>query len=321
MKKIIAAAVATAFVAPAFANPTINGEIGYVFTNTDKLADSASAITNADANFIAVKHTSELDNGLTVTGVFQIEADQGGDDSTVSDGGSLSIAGGFGKLSMGDVAGAADAVGDYTDVAAWFGGYGLDGVDHAVSLTVNPIDGLTTIVSYSPSNVDNIGESTGVKGDVYGYSAKYAIGGGEVYYATETYSGVAAADQTMNSYGVKYSFNGIMVAYEAGSEEVGGSSSTANSIWGGIAEGTAGAATHAGGGGDIEFTGLAATYSVGDVTLAVEKQKKEQASTSIADQTTMSVNYAMGPLSVAVATTTDDTDSVDQTAVKFLYAF
>lgn len=318
MKKIIAAAVATAFVAPAFANPTINGEIGYVFTNSDVTASSASAVTNADANFIAVKHTSELDNGLSVTGVFQIEADQ---DATVADGGSLSISGGFGKLAMGDVAGAADAVGDYTDVAAWYGGYDLDGVDHAVSLTVNPVDGLTAIVSYSPNTVDNIGESTGVHGDVYGYAVKYSIGGGEVYYATEVYSGVAAADQTMSTYGAKYSFNGIMVAYEAGSEEVGGSSSTADAVWSGIAEGTAGAATHAGGGGDIEFTGLAATYSVGDVTLAVEKQKIEQAATSIADETTMSVNYQMGPLAVALATTTDDATSADQTAVKFLYAF
>jgi len=66
MKKIIAAAVATAFVAPAFAaneNVTISGDMEYIYQSGD--------VTNQVADggqIIVFSGSTETSNGLTVTG-------------------------------------------------------------------------------------------------------------------------------------------------------------------------------------------------------------------------------------------------------------
>ena len=309
MKKIIALAVASAFVAPAFAaDVTIGGSVGYVIENSD---DTATSIGNLDANNLKVTATDELANGMTVTGVFNIEDDQ---NTHTGDGSSLTIAGPFGSLAMGDVAGAANAVGDYTDVAAWFGGFSGDGVDHAVSLTPNlGVDGLTVMASWSPNTVTNISEGSGVHGDMTGFSAKYAIGAAEVYAAAETYRG-EAEELDFSAYGIKYTIGGVTVAYETASEEAPVADVAA--IWGNVA-----AASVTDGGEDVEYTGASISYSMGDIALAAESQKQEQGTTEIADTTTMSATYSMGPLSVAVSISEEDVAATDSTALKFAYSF
>jgi len=309
MKKIIALAVAGAFVAPVYAaDVTIGGSVGYVIENAD---DTSTSIGNLDANNIKVTATDELANGMSVTGVFNIEDDQ---NTHTGDGSSLTISGDFGKLAMGDVAGAANAVGDYTDVAAWFGGFAGDGVDHAVSITPNlGVEGLTVMASWSPNTVTNISAGSGVHGDMTGFSAKYAIGAAEVYAAAETYRG-EAEELDFSAYGVKYSVGGFTVAYETASEEAPVANVAA--IWGNVA-----AASVTDGGEDVEYTGASITYGMGDITLAAENQKQEQGTTEIKDTTTMSATYAMGPLSVAVSISEEDVAATDSTALKFAYSF
>jgi len=306
MKKIIAAAVATAFVAPAFANENISitGNIGYVIQNSD---DTATSTSNLDANNIAIASTHELDNGLTVTGTFNVESDQA---ATNSDGTNLKISGGFGSLTLGDTSGAADAVGDYSDVAAWYGGFDGDGVDAFALYSVSPVDGLTVNLSWSPDANTNSGEGSGVDDNTVGYSLKYAIGGGEVYYASEKTS-EETDELQFTAAGVKYGFNGITVAYEQASEEVG----TATTAY---FAGTTGLTAS---GDDLDMTGVAITYSMGDVTLAAENQKQEQGSTELEDTTTMSVTYSMGQLSVAVSVSEEDVAATDSTALKVAYSF
>jgi len=305
MKKIIALAVAGAFVAPAFAaDITIGGSVGYIFANSD---DTATSVSNLDANNIAVTATDELANGMTVTGTFNLESDQA---VTTDDGSNLKISGAFGSIAMGDVAGAADSVGDYTDVAASYGGFDGDGVDAAVLLTVSPIENLTVNISHTPNTVSNVAQASSIQADTNGYSLKYAFPNGEVYYATETYSG-EADELNMTAAGIKYSLSGFTVAYEQASEEMG---TGTEAIWAGTTGLTAN-------GDDLDLTGVSVTYSMGDITLAAENQKQEQGSTKKEDTTTMSATYAMGPLSVSVSMSEEDVAATDSTALKFAYSF
>jgi hypothetical protein len=110
MKKIIAAAVAAAFVAPAFAaDITISGdqEFSYVDTN-----GTTSTAIDGDFN---IKASTETANGLAVSADINI-SDEGEDDGSNS----LTVAGPFGKLDMGDTSSAADNVDDRTDYSFFY---------------------------------------------------------------------------------------------------------------------------------------------------------------------------------------------------------
>ena len=106
MKKIIAAAVTAAFVAPAFAaDVTLSGSQEFNYQ------DNNGTTTAEIDGTVAVGASTQTANGLDVSAVIKY------DDAGAADGGaSLSIASGdMGKVSLGDVSGAVDAIDDIND--------------------------------------------------------------------------------------------------------------------------------------------------------------------------------------------------------------
>jgi hypothetical protein len=109
MKKIIAAAVATAFVVPAFAaDVTVSGAFEWSYQET------AGASSSDIDNVVSIKATSETANGLTVSADINLTTNEASDSSTTNDAhdgsSSITIAGPFGSVDLGDTASAADAV-------------------------------------------------------------------------------------------------------------------------------------------------------------------------------------------------------------------
>jgi hypothetical protein len=256
MKKIIAAAVATAFVAPAFAaDITISGESEMQYVTTTGTTDSA---TNAD-NIVTISASEEID-GVTVSTDIVLDQDEVYDAGTSGDGSVVTISANGVSLAMGDVASGMDSVGDYTDMAPAYGGFGADGADHSFLLTLPSMSGVTVYASMSPT--------TGFDGstaDSTGFGAKFGFSGGEIYFGTQEDS-----DSKWNSYGAKYTTQGLTVAYEKGADDAGSSA-------------------------DIKYTGIAAKYAMGDIVLGVEAQEtKTDGSTASVDDTVTFIEYNLG---------------------------
>jgi len=256
MKKIIAAAVASAFVVPAFAaDITVSGETEMQYVTTTGSTDSA---TNAD-NVVVITASEEID-GVSISTSIVLDQDEVYDAGTSGDGSSLTISANGISLAMGDVSGGMDAVGDYTDMAPAYGGFAADGSDHSFLLTLPTMGGVTVYASMSPT--------TGFDGstaDSTAFGAKLGFSGGEVYFATQE-----DTDSKWNSYGVKYSTQGLTVAYEKGADDAGSSS-------------------------DIKYTGLAANYKMGDIVIGVEQQEtKTDGSDATVDDTVTFVEYNLG---------------------------
>jgi len=288
MKKIIAVAVAGAFAVPVMAaDVTISGNLEYVFVSDDQ-ANTADFI--AEDAVVSVGASSELANGMTISSSINIEnTDEAA--ATVSDGGNnITISGDFGKFEIGDVSGALDATGDWTDVAAYAGGFDADGDDAAFAFTPSiGIAGLKAVISATPEGDANNPEGTS-------YSVTYTTGPFSAYYGKDE---TAAAASQMSAAGVKYSADGIMLAYESGESPNSAS-------------------------GKVEFKGVAATYSMGDLTFGIEMQEQKDDGTVDSDETTLSATYNLGGgASVYIVNTEDDklASKVDKTAVGINFAF
>jgi hypothetical protein len=288
MKKIIAVAVAGAFVAPVMAaDVTVSGNLEYVFISDDQANTSDFVAEDA---VVSIGASSELANGMTITSSINIEnTDEAS--ATVADGGNnITIGGDFGTLAIGDVSGGMDAVGDYTDVAAYFGGFDADGDDAAFALTPNlGVAGLKAVISATPEGDANNAEGTS-------YGLEYSVGGFAAYYGKDE---TAAAASQQSAAGIKYSMDGIMLAYESGESPNSGS-------------------------GKVEFKGVAATYTMGDLKFGIEMQEQTDDGTVDSDETTLSATYNLGGgASVYIVNTEDDklATKVDKTAVGINFAF
>jgi len=285
MKKIIAAAVATAFVAPAFAaDVTVTGETEMTYVSTTGSTDAA---TNAD-NVVTITASEEID-GVSISTSIVLDQDKVYDASTSGDGSSLTLSTGGVSLAMGDVAGAMDAVGDYTDMSPAYGGFAADGADHSFLVTLPAMGSVTVYASMSPT--------TGFDGstaDSTAFGAKAAFAGGEVYFATQE-----DTDSKWNSYGAKYSTQGITIAYEKGADDAGSSD-------------------------DIKYTGLAAKYTMGDIVLGVEQQEtKTDGASATVDDTVTFIEYNLGSnVDIYVAQRSSQVSTTaDGTTVGIEYAF
>ena len=320
MKKIIAFAVAGAFVAPVMAaDVTISGSTVFNYISNDKAATDAKL--ESDDNNVKVSASQDLDNGLSVSATFALVDDTSNGLDT--QGSSLSISSAeMGKLTLGDTSGALDATGDYTDVSPVFGGYFLDGGDMNMAWTLPTlVEGLKAVVSHSPSgdnytndeigndgNANNDGTLGAREGeDASAYSLTYTFGNVSVYYGEESYSQKGAANQTTDTeaFGVKYSTGPLMVAYESGSAsnaDVGASKFRTNST--AIADG------------DFDATGLAVTYKMGSTTLGGEMQQVEATTGTVEtkiDETTLFVHQDLGNGVSVYAATTEDTGNGSDT--------
>ena len=310
MKKIIAAAVATAFVAPTYAaDVSLSGVLNYQWRDT---SSSTTLAADTDTPAFTIAASEELANGLTVSADMTHDLTTGSNDG----GDSISIGGlPIGKVSIGDNSGALDSVGDYTDIAPEKGGFGADGADHGIVVALPAVNGFSAIASYSPKD-----GSPGSEANASGLSVTYAMGDTSVYYGTETYNGdtTSATDETVQSAaGVKFNYGPLYFAAERGEKE-----ETVASV---VSK--------------MTFTGVAVSYKMGDITLGYENQRADvdgtatsvtfdddTSATEEADASVVFVNYAVGGgLSVYAEAYSDGKESTnsneDQTTIGVKYAF
>ena len=278
MKKIIAAAVATAFMAPAFAaDVTINGDFITDYRDTN----GASSVNNDhDVNFTV---TTETSNGYSVRGSLGLDGT-----STTNDGNStLQISGPFGSFAIGDVAGPTDRIDGITD-PSYFMGNGSNSADDVNMLFTAPtvVEGLNIVISHSADSGAG-GANSDTEGT--GYGIDYSFGNFSVHYAEINYED----DTNENSAGIQGSFNGIGFAYLSSEQE---------DVVGTV----------------LEDTSLMVSYTMGDVFVFVEQFEAEDGSNALTDdETVVGVHYSLGggvtlfgEMSDDEVTATEDTTSI-----------
>jgi len=272
MKKIIAAAVATAFVAPAFAaDVTISGSMELGFKDQTTKAGVSTTKLNEDTA-VVITASTETANGISVS------ADINMSGAGWADGGNfITLGGAFGKVDLGDTSGPVDAIDDKGDVFKTFDN-GVGGDDVAVSWTLPTfVEGLTLIYGYSPENggmnsdygLNSSGARTtsadGISSDVEGFAVTYSMAGARVGYAMNDI-GATTSESVKN---INYTYGPAFVSYELHTTETTGSA-------------------------DTEVTSLAATYNMGAATLLLGKNSSEQSGTKSKDATTYGVHYDLG---------------------------
>lgn len=312
MKKLIALAVAAA-AAPAFAAVSISGttEVSY--------SDKATTTLATEKVSLGVSASGELDNGMTVsTGVTLWNSG----DSVNNDGGegSITIAGAFGSLSVGDVAGPLDAL-DGVAVATpendLSNGQGADmGLRYDLPAFV---DGLTLHVGYAAETASDAGQLN----DATGFGASFAMGGFKVFAGTESYTvstttgvsyslntttGAIVADTSSavttsqdgdtTGYGVAYSMGGFTVGYNSSTKEVG----------------TA----------ETNMAGFSAGYSAGNFAVAINTSETDnEAGVVSSDKSSVGASYNLGGgVKVYAVTTSDDkkpADDEDTVGISFSF--
>jgi len=289
MKKIIALAVASAFVAPAFAaDITISGASEAIFI------DTAGATSTQIDQVFTVGASTELANGMTVSTDINMGADDDGETGLFNEGGnSVTVSGAFGKIDIGDTSGAVDAIDDVTESAKELG-QGTDGNDAAVLWTLPTLaEGLTVNLSMNTdsstvdSDVDTAGKANGV-------SVKYSNSGLTLGYGVNEYdSNVEEA-----IYNASYSMSGVSVALESLKDTTAAGVETKQNAYG-------------------------LTYTTGDLLIGVETQETSSAGSVSTDYTIYTVQYSLGGGVTAYIETSDDakTTNSDTTAAGLEFKF
>jgi hypothetical protein len=219
MKKIIAAAVAAAFVAPVYAaDITLSGDLEWSYSDGN---GATSTALDGDVNINA---STETANGLSVSTSINLD-DNGGDDG----GDAVTIGGDFGKLTLGDTSSAVDKFDDRNDYA-FVAGTSLTGDDAAVGWDLPTlIPGAKVYVSYGADTNEDGNEAH------TGFAISYGAGPMSVAYGqnnnddgtkityvggTATFGGIAVSVETMDddatdleerSVGFKYGMGDVAV--------------------------------------------------------------------------------------------------------------
>ena len=265
MKKIIAAAVAAAFVAPAFAaEVTLSGAQEFAYTDANGATSTA-----IDGNF-TVGASTETANGLSVSADIIID-NEGGEDG----GSSLTIAGPFGSVDLGDTSSAADSVDDRTDYDKVLG-LGTTAGDAGIGWTLpSTVPGLTVYVSHGADTDEETDSEAHT-----GVALSYATGPVSVGWAENNND-----DGTKISYvGGTATFGGVAVSIERMDDD----------------------AT------DTEQAAMGVTYGMGDITVYAANMETQIANTVDADETAVGVQYSLG--GGVTAFLENRTDSKDATA-------
>ena len=297
MKKIIAAAVAAAFVAPAFAaDVTVSGDVEYKYIS----AEGGASFDSGDQD-VTVTGSEELANGWVVTASLEMDGSEGGIDSDSS----LSINMGLATVTIGDANDIAQRmVDEKSDKAEHGGRSGEAGIHadasiaHTLSLTVAPMDNLMIAVSNSTSDdgLDDAGNTLDAVIDTTSYAIQYSMMGATVAYSTTEVEGY---DDNVTGLHFAYATGPISFGYESFSN-VG---NVAND--------------------DATNLGLAYSYGAGNLYVETGETKDADQNTE-AKQTAMGVSYAIGNLNTYLEQNTVKTTAVaddDQTIVGVEYKF
>jgi outer membrane protein OmpU len=289
MKKIIAAAVATAFVAPAFAaDVTVSGASEVIFIDT-----AGTTSTQVDQIF-TVSATQELSNGMTVSTDINMGADDDGETGLFNEGGnSVTVSGAFGKIDMGDTSGAVDAIDDITESAKELG-VGSGGNDAAVLWTLPTFaEGLT--INLSMNTDENTADSdVDTAGKANGASVKYSNSGLTIGYGVNDYdSNVEEA-----IYNASYSMSGVTVAMES------------------LKDTTAAGA-------ETKYSNFGITYKTGALLLGYETQEKKSSGSVSNEYNIVTAQYSLGDGVTAYVETYEDTKTAnsDKTALGLEFKF
>ena len=298
MKKLIALAVAAAAM-PAMAAVSVSGSYNVEYVDaSDKSAvgtaqflDGTTTTTvSATNNNSKTVQSYDVDVAVSASAEMDngmtISASLEADDT--DNDGSVTISGAFGSIAMGDVAGALDALDGAAAATARDDLSAGSGTDASVTYTLPALaEGLTVKASFNAEDGGNGVENE----DATSVALKYSNSGITFHAGQEDRN---AADVT--GYGVSYSAMGFTVGY--------GYSEVDNDT-----------------GADTEVSAVAASYTVGNLTLAVNTQEKESDNagtvTTTSDITTMSVAYGLGGGVTAYASSTDnDVAQTDATAAQ-----
>jgi len=273
MKKIIAAAVATAFVAPAFAaDIVITGDQEFSYTDAN---GATSTAIDGDFN---VKASTSTANGISVSADINI-SDEGGDDGSNS----LTLSGDFGKFDLGDTSSAADSVDDRIDYS-YVTGVATTAGDAAIGWTLpSLVPNLSVYVSHG-TDTDEDGEAH------TGYALEYSAGPVEIAYAVNNND-----DATKITYvGGTASFGGAAVSIERMDDDATDTEEAGLGISYGMGDMTIYAAsmeTQIANATDSDVTAFGLSYSLGGgVTAFIESSSDSE--DAAADETSAGVTFA-----------------------------
>jgi len=292
MKKIIALAVAGAFVAPVYAaDISVGGSFEWAYKD-------ANGATSSDVdNSVNIKASAEANNGISVSADINLTGNSTDNTSynSADDGSSsVTVAGPFGSVDLGDTASAADAFNAVAEYHKVTGTGASTAPDAAILWTLPTLaDGLTVVVSNSP-------DSTGENGDAgahTGMGIKYATGPVSVSYAyndNDDGSKITTANAVAT-------FGGLSVAVESVEDD--------------DEDGTATAA--------LDERSVGVKYSMGDATIFAAQMETKANNVVTKDASSFGVHYNLGGgLTFLAETSTDDKNAaLDTTAVGVVFAF
>jgi len=263
MKKIIAAAVAASFVAPmAFAEATVSGVIDMSYVDQENRTAANTTKKLLEDSTLTISASQELGNGMSIAGNLSLNTSSS---VTNNDGSKIVLSGPFGKLGLGDNAGAIDGVDEIVSGrsvnARSNDDAQLGGGDAGVRWDLPAImDGLSVALTANAKN-DNPGNAADDGG---GASVKYAFGPVAVAYAQED-----IGSTEISGYSGSATFGGLMVGAESWT-------STTAAV-------------------DTDLNILAGSYTMGDIKIAYSAAQTESASVDLSDVRTIILNYTMGP--------------------------
>jgi len=275
MKKIIAAAVASAFIAPAFAaDVSLTGSVEF---NMDD--NNGTTTANTDSAF-KVSASTETANGISVTAAINIQANSDGTDAALNGNGGdgLTLAGDFGKIELGDASSAADKYDDRGDFSK-LNGVATSAGDAQVGWTLPAlVDGASVYVSFS----DDAGE-----GDAHtGLAVQYTAGPVTLAYAQND----EVADNSDLTYvGASVSLQGLTLSAETMEDEGGGTKE------------------------DEKIIGV--KYAMGDITVFAASYEHKTSGSKDEDVMSYGLHYSLGGgVTAFVETQADDlNDAADST--------
>jgi hypothetical protein len=287
MKKIIATAVAAAFVAPVYAaDVSVSGDVEFWYKDTN----AGESFDSGDQD-IVVTGSETLDNGWSVTASLEVD---GNEDGAVSDS-TLTIDTGMLTIAIGDAVDPAYLHYDEkSDVAEQGGtsGAGSTNTDplHTLAVTLSPVENLTVTASRSTTNDDSDAATLSITSyaaqySMNGFSVAYGVaeeqnqnvnvsttslsyGTGPFYIGYESISNVAnviSDDQT--NVGVRYAYGSGNVFYESGE----------------LKDASAGTST--------QTTAYGVSYAIGNLNTYVLQNSVETSATATDNQTFIGVEY------------------------------